>query len=160
MTINEQTRHAMYVQLESVLGQEAALILMEHLPPVGWADVATKRDLDHLHLATRHEVQQLGTELRGEIQQLGTELRGEIQQLGTELRGEIQQLGTELRGEMQQLATRTEMQQLGTDLRGEMSQLSERMFDRMTAQTRTLVFTVLGSCGAVAAVALSAARLG
>ncbi len=35
----------MYVQLEAVLGPQTADALMEHLPPVGWADVATKSDL-------------------------------------------------------------------------------------------------------------------
>jgi hypothetical protein len=48
MTIDEQSRHQLYVKLEEVLGSEEASILMEHLPPVGWADVATKRDLDQL----------------------------------------------------------------------------------------------------------------
>jgi hypothetical protein len=38
----------MYQRLEEVLGREQAATLMEHLPPVGWADIATKRDLDAL----------------------------------------------------------------------------------------------------------------
>jgi hypothetical protein len=35
----------MYARLEAVLGEEDAAMPMEHLPPVGWADVATKQDL-------------------------------------------------------------------------------------------------------------------
>ncbi|MDP8976587.1 MAG: hypothetical protein M3N28_09560 [Actinomycetota bacterium] len=37
-------------RLREALGSEAAATLMEHLPPLGWADVATKRDLDSLDL--------------------------------------------------------------------------------------------------------------
>ena len=46
MAITEQNRHQLYQRLEEVLGREQAATLMEHLPPVGWADVATKRDLE------------------------------------------------------------------------------------------------------------------
>ena len=35
MTISEQSRHAMYVRLKEALGQEAALILMEHFAAGG-----------------------------------------------------------------------------------------------------------------------------
>ena len=48
MAIDERARHELYLRLEEQLGTEAATTLMEHLPPVGWADVATKRDLDQL----------------------------------------------------------------------------------------------------------------
>lgn len=50
MAITEEGRHRMYSRLESVLGHDEATMLMEHLPPVGWADVATKRDLDMVRL--------------------------------------------------------------------------------------------------------------
>ena len=48
MAIDERTRHEMYLGLEQLLGPHVADALMEQLPPVGWADVATKRDLDAL----------------------------------------------------------------------------------------------------------------
>jgi glutathione S-transferase len=48
VAISEESRHHLYQRLEQVLGPAEATVLMEHLPPVGWADVATKRDLDVL----------------------------------------------------------------------------------------------------------------
>lgn len=45
MTITEETRYQLYKKLEAELGADDANTLMEHLPPVGWADVATKQDL-------------------------------------------------------------------------------------------------------------------
>ena len=52
MVLDERSRHQLFLSLEQALGPEPAQTLMEHLPPVGWADVATKRDLDQ----ARHEV--------------------------------------------------------------------------------------------------------
>ncbi len=48
MVIDERARHRQYQRLEQVLGSEEATVLMQHLPPVGWADVATKADLAQL----------------------------------------------------------------------------------------------------------------
>lgn len=54
MSITERTRHDLHQRLVAVLGREEADTLMEHLPPVGWADVATRRDLDHLDTVMDH----------------------------------------------------------------------------------------------------------
>jgi hypothetical protein len=48
MALDERARHQLFLRLEAVLGPEPARTLMELMPPVGWADVATKRDLDAL----------------------------------------------------------------------------------------------------------------
>lgn len=67
MAIDERDRHRLYDRLEQVLGPEEATILMAHLPPVGWADVATKhdlavlkRDLDAVETALRREIEAFG----------------------------------------------------------------------------------------------------
>jgi hypothetical protein len=48
MATTEESRHELYTGLQEVIGTARATTLMEYLPPVGWADVATKRDLDAL----------------------------------------------------------------------------------------------------------------
>jgi hypothetical protein len=85
MAIDERARHELYLRLERHLGAEAASTLMEHLPPVGWADVATKRDLDHLAAltqrdldATRAHMDQLGSQLRLEVRDVSLDLHRTI----------------------------------------------------------------------------------
>ncbi len=48
MAIDERRRLELADAVKRTLGDEAGPTLMEMLPPVGWADVATKQDLDAL----------------------------------------------------------------------------------------------------------------
>jgi hypothetical protein len=54
MAITEKQRHDLFKKLEETLGPDAST-LMDMLPPVGWADVATKADLAAFKLETRQE---------------------------------------------------------------------------------------------------------
>ena len=71
MAIDERARHDLFSRLEEILGQEHAAVLMEHLPPVGWADVATKHDLDQLE-------ERIGLRLEANEQRLLATFRAEI----------------------------------------------------------------------------------
>lgn len=146
MTISEESRHRLYGRLEEVLGEEQAATLMQHLPPVGWADVATRRDLEHFAIELRAEMASFDVGLRVEILKLGSdlraELRSEIGALGSGLRAESGSLGSELRSE---IAT------LGSELRGEMG--------RMRTDFRTLFLGLVGLQFSGAAVAVAVSRL-
>ena len=48
MSITNEDRYHLQERATEVLGTKEGATLMELLPPVGWADVATKRDLDQL----------------------------------------------------------------------------------------------------------------
>ncbi len=48
MSVDEARRLLLHDAARDAWGAEAALILMEMLPPTGWADVATKHDLETL----------------------------------------------------------------------------------------------------------------
>ena len=101
MSITDRQRLKLLRTLETVIGPEDAGRLMDHLPPVTWADVAT---VDHVS-SVGH---QTATALRGEMQVLSTQLRSEMNQLGVQLRGEMNQLGIELRSEVDQHGSRLE----------------------------------------------------
>ncbi len=48
MSVTNEDRYNLQTKANDLLGRKEGATLMELLPPVGWADVATKRDLDQL----------------------------------------------------------------------------------------------------------------
>ena len=59
MSITEASRFQLRTAIGQILSEEAADTLMELLPPVGWADVATKTDLQHLREELKADIQAL-----------------------------------------------------------------------------------------------------
>ncbi len=51
MTVDEQARYELHQAFEDLMGPDKAADVMALLPPVGWADVATKQDLSVLKAA-------------------------------------------------------------------------------------------------------------
>ena len=90
MAIDERSRHTLHARLEEILGSDEAATLMEHLPPVGWADVATKRDLDALQVATKRDMDALQVATKRDLDAQHGSLRASIDALGTQLRTEME----------------------------------------------------------------------
>lgn len=86
MPVDERARRLLTDDLVRVHGEEVADILMAHLPPVGWADVATKQDLDNLALTLRAEIAGLPVSLRDEfatkqdLDQLRVEFKADLKE--------------------------------------------------------------------------------
>jgi hypothetical protein len=74
MAIDERARHELHRKLEEVLGPNEAATLMSHLPPVGWADVATKHDLALLEERMNLRFQSMEDRIGGKLDRL----RGDI----------------------------------------------------------------------------------
>ena len=78
MAIDERSRHDLYVRFEELLGQREADTLMELLPPVGWADVATKHDLAQLEERLGLRIDSSSKVLRAEIDSSSNSVRAEF----------------------------------------------------------------------------------
>jgi hypothetical protein len=94
MSVDERRRLELADAAKRAFGDDAGITLMELLPPVGWADVATKQDLSVLRGDLDVVRDDLGR-LRGEV----NELRGDV----NELRGEVRVEFGKLRGEFREL---------------------------------------------------------
>jgi chromosome segregation ATPase len=59
MTSREQARQALYARLSEVLGNENAVTLMEYLPAIGGAELATRADIHDLRADLRERMDRL-----------------------------------------------------------------------------------------------------
>jgi len=88
MAIDEQSRYSLHQRLEGILGQSEANTLMELLPPVGWAGVATKRDLDALEARLGGRIDALDARLGGRIDGM----EGRMEAMEERVLGRIEQV--------------------------------------------------------------------
>jgi len=154
MAITEAARHRLYLSLEKALGSEEAATFMEHMPPVGWADVATKRDLEQsgaLSAAT----------LRSEMAMFAATLRSEMADLRADVRSEMADLRGDLRLEMADLRAdvRSEMAGLRGDLRSEMADLRGSLRVDLADGLRLQTYAILGGGSVLVGVGSVLSRL-
>ena len=74
MSISEAERHEIYELIRAATSDRVANNVMSMLPPVGWADVATKSELDSLRTEMRSEF----SAVRADIRALESNLRTEM----------------------------------------------------------------------------------
>ena len=92
MSITEASRFQLRTAIGQILSEEAADTLMELLPPVGWADVATKTDLQHLREELKAEIHSLRVATKTDLQHLREELKADMLNLRNEFKADIQAL--------------------------------------------------------------------
>jgi hypothetical protein len=122
----------MHDHLVEILGAETADSLMEYFPPVGWADVATKRDLDAHTAATKRDLDAHADAFRRDLNAHADAFRRDLNAHADAFRRDLNAFKLEMRAD---LAT------------------------QLAAQTRTMVFGMLsmsfatiGAVGAMVAV--------
>jgi hypothetical protein len=81
MSITEASRFQLRTAIGQILDEEAADTLMELLPPVGWADVATKTDLQHLRDELKADINSLRVASKTDLHHLRDELKGDMHAL-------------------------------------------------------------------------------
>ena len=169
MTITDADRHRLYDALVATLGEQEAAILMEHLPPVGWADVATKTDLDHLRAATKTDLEHLRAATKADIDGHRAETRADFEQLRLTTKADTDRLSENLehlRAEMNSgfRAAQAAMDTRTETLRAEMAvgfarsdtqiaTLQASMEAKFAGQLRWIIGTIIASYAVMVAIA-------
>jgi len=81
MASDDRARGLLFERLDEALGGDAADTLMGYLPPVGWADVATKNDLALLEARLENKISALENRIDGRMSALEARVEGRMSAL-------------------------------------------------------------------------------
>lgn len=131
MAVDDAARHHLHQTLDAAIGQADAVTLMEHLPPVGWADVATNTDLDHVETRIGARIDRVEAQIDNVAFRIGTRIDN------LELRVEAQ--FATVKAELANLDLRLKSAATQADLAG----LELRLVERMRRHDQILIATLL-----------------
>jgi hypothetical protein len=144
MARDPRSRHELQRRLEELLGEEGAHTLMEALPPHSWDELATKTDV----LAVKADVEGVRADVEG--------VRADVEAVKADVA--LLRLGFDhLDAKIDRLDERwgdrldSSEHRLMAAFRGELN-------SAITAQTRTIVFSLLGSLVATGSLAIAASH--
>ena len=143
MSITEASRFQLRTAIGQILSEEAADTLMELLPPVGWADVATKTDLQHLREELKADIQHLRDELKADMLNLRNEFKSDIHALRNEFKADMLNLRNEFKADIQALQLSFE------------TTLEKRLHE----QTKWFITTMIAMNAVTVAVAVALSKL-
>ena len=117
MTITDKQRNDLYRACEETMGEGPAETLLSLLPPVGWADVATKTDLGSL--------------------------RADFDHLRTEIKSDLGHLRTGLESALATMATKEDLQELRADVERSMKDQTRTMIFGLAGLNATFLAALL-----------------
>jgi len=116
VTITQDNRHDMHSVLIEKLGRESATTLMELLPPVGWADVARRSDVESARLATTQDLLLMTASTSAQFNLVWTEIAAVRSEMSAEfaaVRSEMSLGFAEIRVEMYKAFHRNTLMLIG-----------------------------------------------
>lgn len=85
MTSSDNDRRILHAAVEQMCGPRPAEILMEHLPPAGWSDLATRNDVESASLLLRTDMEIGFEKVRAEFSAVRAEMRTEFSNIRAEM---------------------------------------------------------------------------
>lgn len=149
MAIDERDRHRLHQRLDDVLGATEAATLMAHLPPVGWAEVATKDD-----------VTALGREMNRQfdaVDQRFDALETEMDRRFDAVDQRFAALETEMDSRFAAVDHRFDASEARMESLGH--QLTTYLSDRLQEQLRVTMFAFVGCLATFSAVMVAAVKI-
>jgi uncharacterized protein (DUF2345 family) len=175
MTERDRRRHDLLQRLEEVLGPEHAATLMEHLPPDRWDELARREDLERIaeRMATKDDLKAFATKddlnafaTKDDLKAFAT--KDDLKAFAT--KDDLNAFAT--KDDLKVFATKDDLAATRTELRSEIDHvlavLTERIDgqgyriealvrERIDAQTKLLVFGMIGAVLTAASIGVGAA---
>ena len=128
MAVTEEERHELHSWLEAQAGPQIAATLMKHLPSVGWMDVTTNTELEHVR-----------RELTDRIDRVEASLGARIDRVEASLGARIDRVEASL----------------GARIDVEIGGFRAEVAERLERQTRAMVLAMVGSMATITSLVLA-----